>query len=25
VATGREIRRDTRTVKYNPQPKITCP
>jgi vancomycin resistance protein YoaR len=24
VATGREIRRDTRTVKYNPQPKITC-
>ncbi|WP_158887794.1 VanW family protein [Amycolatopsis anabasis] len=25
VATGREVRRDTRTVKYNPQPKITCP
>jgi vancomycin resistance protein YoaR len=25
VATGREIRRDTRTVKYNPQPRITCP
>jgi vancomycin resistance protein YoaR len=24
AATGREIRRDTRTVKYNPQPKITC-
>jgi vancomycin resistance protein YoaR len=22
--TGQEIRRDTRTVKYNPQPKITC-
>jgi vancomycin resistance protein YoaR len=25
AGTGREIRRDTRTVKYNPQPKITCP
>ncbi|HEV7976360.1 VanW family protein [Amycolatopsis sp.] len=25
AATGREIRRDTRTVKYNPQPKIICP
>lgn len=25
VASGREIRRDTRTVRYNPQPKITCP
>ncbi|SDC86583.1 VanW family protein [Actinokineospora iranica] len=24
AATGREIRRDTRTVKYNPQPKIVC-
>jgi vancomycin resistance protein YoaR len=24
-ATGREIRRDTRTVRYDPQPKITCP
>ncbi|CAM3925300.1 VanW family protein [Kibdelosporangium persicum] len=22
---GREIRRENRTVKYNPQPKITCP
>ncbi|PWW61830.1 VanW family protein [Actinokineospora spheciospongiae] len=25
AATGREVRRDTRTVKYNPQPKIVCP
>jgi len=25
AASGQEIRRDTRTVKYNPQPKITCP
>jgi vancomycin resistance protein YoaR len=24
AATGREIRRDTRTVRYDPQPKITC-
>ena len=24
VATGREISRNTRTVRYNPQPKITC-
>ncbi|QWF78282.1 VanW family protein [Amycolatopsis sp. CA-230715] len=24
AATGREVRRDTRTVHYNPQPKITC-
>ncbi|XGP79706.1 VanW family protein [Actinokineospora auranticolor] len=24
VATGHEVRRDTRTVKYNPQPKIVC-
>ena len=23
--TGREVRRDTRTVHYNPQPKIVCP
>ena len=25
AATGREIRRDTRTVRYDPQPKIICP
>ncbi|MFD8494198.1 VanW family protein [Amycolatopsis sp. NPDC059657] len=24
AATGREVSRSTRTVKYNPQPKITC-
>jgi vancomycin resistance protein YoaR len=24
AATGREIRRDTRTVRYDPQPKIIC-
>ncbi|GAA3022562.1 VanW family protein [Actinokineospora globicatena] len=24
AGTGREIRRDTRTVRYNPQPKIVC-
>ncbi|GLZ37508.1 VanW family protein [Actinokineospora sp. NBRC 105648] len=24
AASGREVRRDTRTVKYNPQPKIIC-
>ncbi|WAL67014.1 VanW family protein [Amycolatopsis cynarae] len=24
AATGREVRRETRTVRYNPQPKITC-
>ncbi|SES28580.1 VanW family protein [Actinokineospora terrae] len=24
AATGREVRRDTRTVRYNPQPKIVC-
>lgn len=24
TSSGREIRRDTRTVRYNPQPKITC-
>ena len=24
VSTGREISRNTRTVRYNPQPKITC-
>jgi vancomycin resistance protein YoaR len=24
AATGREVRRETRTVHYNPQPKITC-
>ncbi|GAB3568199.1 VanW family protein [Amycolatopsis endophytica] len=23
--TGREVKRETRTVHYNPQPKITCP
>lgn len=25
AAAGREVRRDTRTVKYNPQPRIVCP
>lgn len=25
AATGAEVRRNTRTVKYNPQPKIICP
>jgi vancomycin resistance protein YoaR len=25
VGTGREVSRNTRTVKYNPQPKIVCP
>ncbi|KAA9165734.1 vanomycin resistance protein VanB [Amycolatopsis acidicola] len=25
AATGREVKRETRTVRYNPQPKITCP
>jgi vancomycin resistance protein YoaR len=25
VGSGREVSRDTRTVKYNPQPKIVCP
>ncbi|HVV12880.1 VanW family protein [Amycolatopsis sp.] len=25
AATGREVKRETRTVHYNPQPKITCP
>ncbi|HVK20983.1 MAG TPA: VanW family protein [Actinokineospora sp.] len=25
AATGAEVRRNTRTVKYNPQPKIVCP
>lgn len=24
AATGREVRRDTRTVHYNPQPKVVC-
>ncbi len=24
AASGREVRRDTRTVRYNPQPKIVC-
>ena len=25
AASGREVSRSTRTVRYNPQPKITCP
>ncbi|OLR90961.1 VanW family protein [Actinokineospora bangkokensis] len=25
AGSGREVRRDTRTVRYNPQPKIVCP